>query len=117
MKQCDVTSIDAQMLDVCLSDYFQGSDAEETLAVPIYKGMTREEFYEACKDDFHAQTGWFDMAGAGTMGEDALRALTLSMQAGGYFEQSFPYCQTLDEMSEEDESSYAYIGLFAESDL
>lgn len=117
IRQCDVTSINAQLHDVCFPDYFQGSSAQEVLAIPVHKGMTRDEFHEAAKDDFHAQTGWFDMAGAGTMGEDAIRGLVLCMEAGGEFEQSFPYCQPLEEMGDCDETCYAYVGLFAESDI
>ncbi len=118
MEKYEVTSINAELLDVCLPCYFQGTNAEEVLAVAVHRDMTREEFYQACINEFDAQIGWFDMADAGTMGEDAIRATVLAMESGGYFEQSFPYCESLEESEEDDsgEFSYAYVGLFAESD-
>ena len=110
----EVVSINARLLDYCYPDYFQGSSAEETLAVPVYRGMAREAFYKVCKTEFNESSGFYDdVADAGTMGEEALRALVLTLEAGGFFEDSFPHAP---EMDSEDGECYAYIGLFAETE-
>ena len=76
IRKGDVTSIRAEYLDCCLSDYFQGSDTDEILAVPVWHGITYREAYEACKDEFHASSGYFDdVIGSSTLAEEALHAL------------------------------------------
>ena len=117
IRPCDVTSIDAQYLDCCLSDYFQGSNAEEVLAVPVWSGITYKEAYEACKDEFHASCGYFsDVGGSGTMAEDALHAL-FSGVADINAPADFAKYIEPDDGDGCGDSVYLYIGLFAESDL
>ena len=115
-RKCDVTGIEARLLDVCLSDYFQGSSAPEVLAIPVYSEMTRKEFYEALKHEFHASDGYFDMADAGNMGELAFHSLVSALHAGGWEENGqspFRFATSIDE-EPTGENVYAYVGLFAE---
>lgn len=114
--QSKVTGIDARMHDYCTSDYFLGSDAEEVLAVPIWCNMTKNEFYNACKTEFFEQDGFYsDVDDSGNYAENALHAMVATMVAAGFFEQAFHYASELD-CDDDIETSYAYIGLFAEYD-
>ncbi len=113
IKQCDVTSIEARYIDCCLSDYFLGSNAEEVLAVPMYAGITFKEAHEACKEEFHNSSGWFDdVAGSGALAEDAL-ALLFS----GITDTSQPadFAKYIEEDEDDDGYTvYLYIGLHAQ---
>ncbi len=118
IKPCDVASIHARYLDCCLPCYFQGSDAEEVLAIPIWKEMTYREAYEAAKEEFHAQDGYFsDIENCGEMAETALHSLFASMLAEDTDEPAdfAQYAPSIDD-DEQDESVYLYIGLFAETE-
>jgi len=76
IRPCDVTSVTAEYLDCCLPDYFQGSAAQEVLAVPVSAGITYKEAYNAAKDEFHHASGWYDQVdGSGTLVEDALHSM------------------------------------------
>lgn len=109
-----VTGIEAKLLDYCYPDYFGGSSAEEVLAVPVYRGMTRDDFHRSCKTEFNASCGFYDdVPDAGTFGEDALRAMVLTLEAGGFFEQPFSGAPEVDD---DDGECYAYVGLFAETE-
>ena len=116
IRTCDVTSINANYLDCCLSDYFQGSNADEVLAVPVWHNITYKEAYEACKDEFHASSGYFDdVAGSGSMAEEALHALFSGIAD---VNQVADFAKYIDPDEDgENESVYLYIGLNAESDL
>ena len=114
IRACDVTAIEANYLDCCLPDYFQGSRAEEVLAVPVHSKITYKEAYEACKDEFHAASGWFDnVAGSGTLAEEALHSLFSGIAD---VNEIADFVDGIED-DEDGESCYLYIGLFAESDL
>ena len=115
IRQCDVTSINAYYIDCCLPDYFQGSDADEVLAIPVWSGITMREAYEAAKDEFHTSSGYFDsVASSGTMAEDALHALFAS-----FLSENTDKPADFAKYIEPDpdgigESVYLYLGLNAE---
>lgn len=113
IRSCDVTSIRAEYLDCCLPDYFQGSDAEEVLAVPVTRNMTGTELYEATKQEFHTQSGFFDdVAGSGSMAEEAIHALFAAVL--------IEVPDNIADMAKDlelDTTVYMYIALYAESDL
>lgn len=116
-RPCDVTGITAEYLDCCLPDYSPGSNAHEVLAVPMWAGITYREAYDACKDEFHAASGYFDdVAGSGSMAEDALHAMFALMLA----EQPDAPADFARYIEPDDdgtgETVYLYIGLFAEFD-
>lgn len=114
IRACDVTSIEAQYLDCCLCDYFQGSNAEEVLAVPMWADITFKEAYEAAKDEFHAASGWFDyVAGNGTMAEEALHSLFSGLED---INAPADFAKYIED-DEDGETVYLYIALRAESDL
>ena len=116
IRECDVTSINAVYLDCCLSDYFQGSDADEVLAVPVWHDITYKEAYEAAKDAFHASSGYFDgVAGSGTLAEEALHAMFSGIDEVNRVADFASYIEKDEEG--ENESVYLYIGLYADSDL
>ncbi len=112
IRQCDVTSIEARYIDCCLSDYFLGSDAEEVLAVPMHAGITYKEAYEACKEEFHNSSGWFDdVDGSGALAEDALHALFSGIEDTN---QPADFAKYIEE--DDDDVGYMvylYIGLHA----
>lgn len=110
-----VTSVEARYIDCCLPDYFQGSNAEEVLAVPMHADITYREAYERCKENFHESSGWFDqVAGSGTFVEDALRALFSTVEDVNAVADFAKY---IDSDDENGETVYLYIGLHAESNL
>ena len=111
-----VTSIEARYLDCCTSDYFQGCDAEEVLAVPMWHNVTYKEAYEACKTEFQNSSGFFaDVDDCGTMAETALHAL-FSGIADVYHPADFAkYIEPYDDCDYR-ESVFLYVGLFAETD-
>lgn len=116
IRQCDVTSVNARYLDCCLSDYFQGSNAEEVLAVPMWANITYKEAYEQSKDEFHQASGWFDgVAGSGTLAEEALHSLFSGVED---VDAIADFAKYIEEENEDDcyDTCYLYIGLFAESD-
>ena len=116
IRQCDVTSIRAEYLDCCLSGYFQGSNAEEVLAVPVWANITYKEAYEASKDEFHNASGWFDnVAGSGTDAEEALHAMFSGIEDVNALADFAKYIE--EDENDDSETVYLYIGLFAESDL
>jgi hypothetical protein len=116
IRACDVTSVEARYHDCCLSDYFQGSHAQEVLAVPVHAEMTYKEAYEACKDEFHASSGWYDsVAGSGTLVEEALHSMFSGIEDVNAVADFVNYVEDSD--NEDSECCYLYIGLFAESDL
>ena len=117
-RPCDVTSIDARYHDCCLPDYFQGSDANEVLAIPVWHNITMREAYEAAKDEFHASSGYFDaVEGSGTLAEDALHALFASFIAEDT-DKPADFAKYIEPDPEGlGDSVYLYIGLYAESDL
>ena len=115
IRKCDVTSINALYHDCCLSDYFQGSDADEVLAVPVWHNMTNREALESCKESFNSNIGYFDdVAGSGGMADSALN--TLFDHVGIDEVADFVKYIEPDE-TEENESCYLYVGLYAESDI
>jgi hypothetical protein len=115
MRECDVTSVDAQYLDCCLSDYFQGCNAEEVLAVPMYANITYKEAYEACKEEFHQASGWFDgVSGSGTLVEEALHSMFSGVAD---VDAIADFAKYIEEEEDQFDTCYLYIGLFAESDL
>ena len=113
IRKCDVTSMYAVVHDCCFPDYFQGSSAPEVVAVPVHDNMTFPEFYRAAQDEFNGGDGWHDYAGAGGMFDDAIRALS----PGDTDDPVFPNAPSLAEYeSDEYETSYAYIGLYPETE-
>lgn len=70
MRKCDVTSVRAVICDT-EPDYT--SPYYEVLEIALTPTTTYQTAYHALKDQFHASEGWFDMGGAGTLVEDALR--------------------------------------------
>lgn len=118
MRTCDVTAIYAEYIDCCLPGYFLGNtDAEEVLAVPVWAGITYREAYEAAKEEFHASSGYFDdVAGSGTLAEDALHALFASMLAEDT-DAPADFAAGIDQDGDDGEAVYLYIGLHAESDF
>ncbi len=122
IRPCDVTSIEARYIDCCFvgSGYVLGSsDAEEVLAVPMHAGITYKEAYEACKEEFHNSSGWFDgVNGSGALAQDALHALfSVLMIHHGSDDSSQPagFAKYIEE--EDDDNGYTvylYIGLHAE---
>ena len=116
IRPCDVTSIEAKYNDCCTSDYFQGSDANEVLAVPMRPGITYKEAYEACKEEFHSSSGYFDeVAGSEDMAEDALHALFSGIEDVNQPADFAKYIEPCDD--DNCETVFLYIGLYAESDL
>ncbi len=115
IRQCDVTSIKARYIDCCFSGYFLGSNAEEVLAVPMHAGITYKEAYEACKEEFHASSGWFDdVDGSGTLAEEALHALFSGIED---VNKPADFAKYIEE--DEDDVGYMvylYIGLHAEAE-
>ena len=116
IRECDVTSVEARYLDCCLSDYFQGCDCEEVLAVPVWANMTYKEAYDSCKEEFHSASGWFDSVdGSGTLVEEALHTMFSGIEDVNAVADFVKYVEETDE--EDCECCYLYVGLFAESDL
>ena len=114
IRTCDVTDMTATYLDCCLPDYFQGSDADEILAVPMRENITFKEAYEECKDTFHDSNGYFDyVAGSGDMAENALHALFSGIEDINKVADFAKYIEDCEDC----ETVYLYIGLNAESDL
>lgn len=113
IRPCDVTSVRAEYLDCCTSDYFCGSAAQEVLAVPMWAGITYKEAYEESKDTFHVASGWFDqVAGSGTFVEEALHAMFSVVEDINAPADFAKYIEP-DEDGE-GETVFLYIGLFAE---
>ena len=113
IRTCDVESVEARYLGCCLPDYFQGSGADEVLAVPMHHGITYREAYKACKAEFHASTGYFDaVAGSGTLVETALHALFASVLAEDT-DKPADFAKYI-EAGDDTDTVFLYIGLFAE---
>ena len=103
MGQCNVTGIEIYHLDTCLPDYFQGSSYPETIAVPVWSGMTRDDLRESILEEFNTASGWFDsVSGSAGMLEESLVE----------FLQPFEGFD-LEEPEDDDNwpSVYAYFGL------
>lgn len=114
LEKHEVESIEARYLDCCVSCYFQGSTADEILAVPMWAGITYKEAYEACKDEFHNASGYFDdVAGSGGMAEEALHALFSGIAD---VNQPADFAKYIEPDTDDGvgETVYLYIGLFAE---
>ena len=113
IRPCDVESVNAEYLDCCLPDYFNGSAANEVLAVPMYANITYKEAREAAKDEFHASSGYFDeVAGSGGMVEDALTAL---FSIPKNIDAPADFAQYIEEDEDgEGDTVYLYIALNAE---
>ena len=113
-----LTAINAIYHDCCLPDYFQGSNADEVLAIPVWHNITMREAYEAAKNEFHASSGYFDdVAGSGTMAEEALHTLFASFLAEDT-DKPADFAKYIEPDPEGIyDSVYLYIGLYAESDL
>lgn len=114
-RPCDVTSIRAEYLDCCLSDYFRGSHAEEVLAVPVHAGITYREAYKESIDTFHTSCGYFDdVAGSGSDAETALHGLFASVLAEDT-DQPADFAKYIEPDPDGiHDTVYLYIGLFAE---
>ena len=117
IRPCDVTAINAEYLDCCLPDYFQGSSADEVLAIPVWHNITMREAYEATKDEFHAASGYFDeVSGSGTMAEDAIHALFAAFIAEDT-DKPADFAKYIEPDSDgAHETVYLYIALNAEKD-
>jgi len=122
--------MEARLLDVCTSDYFQGSNAVEVLAIPIWRGMTGKEFFDALNAEANASSSeywegkeWNECIGHGP--DQAIRRLVIDMQdslelpspENGVVD-SFPLCATIEESDAAEENgefmelTFAYVGLF-----
>ena len=113
IRSCDVISVTAEYLDCCLCDYFQGSNADEVLCVPMHAGITYKEAYEASKDEFHNASGWFDnVSGSGTLVEEALHALFSGIEDPNKPADFAQYIE--DDDDENGDTVYLYIALHAE---
>ena len=115
VRECDVTSVEARYLDCCLPDYFQGSNAEEVIAVPVWANITYVEAYEATKREFHEASGWYDgVAGSGTLVDEALHAMFASVLAEDT-DKPADFAKYIEEGDGDTcETCYLYVGLFAE---
>ena len=113
IRPCDVENVNAEYLDCCLSDYFNGSAANEVLAVPMYANITYKEAREAAIDEFHTSSGFFDeVAGSGGMVEEALSLLFSCVED---INAPADFAKYIEEDEDgEGESIYLYIGLVAE---
>jgi hypothetical protein len=115
----DVIAIDAQYLDCCLPGYFQGTDAQEVLAIPVDNTITYREAYEACKEEFHAQSGFFDdVEDCGNMVLEALHCMFAEMLAEDTDKpmDCVKYAPSPEEYEEDcGDMVYLYVGLFAET--
>ena len=115
VRECDVTRVEARYLDCCLPDYFQGSNAEEVIAVPVWANITYGEAYDQCKNEFHTSSGWFDgVAGSGTLVEEALHAMFVCMLAEDT-DKPADFAKYIED-DDEGDTVYLYVGLFAESE-
>ena len=113
MQAHEVGSIDAVYLDCCLSDYFQGADCYEILAVPVWHEITWREAYEQCKLEFHSASGYFDnVAGSGGMAEEAIHALFATLLAEDT-DTVADFAKYIEPDTDDSESVYLYIGLNA----
>lgn len=120
IKPNDVTGIELRHHDTCYSDYFQGSPANEVLAIPVHAGMTYRELMEAMRDEFNSTDGWFSqVAGSGTMFDDASHALMVAAVAGSSHGDVNKPCDEFSDIESDSDgmdSIYAYFGLFAETE-
>lgn len=116
-QPCNVTAIQAEYLDCCLSDYFQGYSGEEVLAVPVWAGITYSEAYSEAKQTFHEQSGYFDdVPDAGNMGDNAIYALFASMLIDNP-DKLADFAQYIEKTDDDCVPDiYLYIGLRAEFD-
>lgn len=118
-RKCDVTGINARYLDCCLPDYLSGHyGAAEILAIPMHRGITYRDACESAKDTFHnCDPGFFDMANAGTMGENALHALFASLVAGSSHGDIDKPCDFAKYIEADDDTGEVqlYIGLYPET--
>lgn len=109
-----VTGIEARYLDCCLCDYFQGSSAEEVLAIPVFHDTTYKQAYDAAKDVAYDQSGFFDdIEDSGTMLDSAIHALFSGIEDVNAVADFVKYIEPVDD-DDCAESVYLYIGLFAE---
>lgn len=114
MRTCDVNFVVALYHDCCLPEYFAGSEAEEVLAVPVWRNMTYREALSGARDTFHASSGYFDsVSGSGTLVEKALEELF----TGVVLDEPADFTTDLPENSEDNESVYLYIGLWAGEEM
>ena len=113
IRPCDVENVNAEYLDCCLSDYFNGSNANEVLAVPMYANITYKEALEAAKNEFHTSSGYFDeVAGSGGMVEDALSLLFSCIED---INAPADFAKYIEEDDDEcGDAVYLYIALVAE---
>lgn len=95
-----------RIVDICLPDYFLGRD-RATLAIPVYKDMTRMDFIDYLRtewfqSDYMEDNGWFEMS----EWEFEFLADKLSDNIN---DEMF---SDLEERLEDSESVYCYIGLY-----
>lgn len=104
-------AIRIELLDVCTSSFFAGTDAEETLAVPVYCDTAADELRDALTEEFNGQVGFFDNVGeSGTLLEVALDELLGGMDDNEKFTE---FKDAPDSgIDDEGEIIYAYFGLW-----
>lgn len=115
-----VTAVTARVLDICTPDCFLGcgrsSGCYEVLAVHVDRPLSWRDLYRRAVAEFHASSGWFDdVAGSGTLVEDAMRNI-FGASAVGDVEEIAPMTRCADCDDEDAEMVYCYIGLFPKTD-
>jgi len=72
----NVSEIQANYIDCCTPDYFNGCRCYELLSIPVYANITYQETYDDLLDEFNSTSGYFDsVAGSAGMLEDALKEM------------------------------------------
>lgn len=109
--------IAALYLDCCLPDYFQGSAAEEVLAVPVSHNTTYAQALRALADEWRNTTdGYFsrygEVVGADIdqLGVDALRSL-FAVICEDQLNDVADFALNIEPAGDDAPSVYLYVGM------
>lgn len=109
----DVTAL---YLDCCLPDYFQGSAAEEVLAVPVSHDTTYAQALEALAEEWRSSDGYFSRYGEvvgvdiDQIGVDALRSM-FAVICEDRLNDVADFVRYVEPAGDDAPSAYLYVGM------
>ena len=107
-----MTTLRAEYLDCCLPDYFQGSGADEVLAVPVWSNMTYSDAQSALQDEWRSggDSHLDNIEGIDSIGSKAINELFESVSGSDVAD----FVRYVEPADDDDccETVHLYVGIF-----